>query len=105
MEGGEEAAAAAAAAVMNEGIPVSKRRRKEVDYSALNAQLERENGAARPSWRRKPPARRRTANPTRTTRTRAISARRATRRATRRAMRTTATSRCLTRMRSDCGSC
>ena len=49
MEGGEEAAAAVAAAVMNEGTPVSKRRRKEVDYSALNAQLERENGAARPS--------------------------------------------------------
>ena len=48
MEGGEEAAAAAAAAVMNEGAPTSKRRRKEVDYSALNAQLERENGGGAP---------------------------------------------------------
>jgi hypothetical protein len=28
---------------MGDGVP-SKRRRKEVDYSALNAQLERENG-------------------------------------------------------------
>jgi hypothetical protein len=47
--GGDEeaAAAAAAAAIASEGAP-SKRRRKEVDYGALNAQLEAEKAGTAP---------------------------------------------------------